>query len=96
MTPPAGDRVPPPTGAVDLDAVLAGVLEERQADVAAWLGDEPGSWGRLAGQGVLAARRALGRGLSDGERRVVWQRLWDRLMELKRAADGDAATGTSE
>ena len=93
VTPPAGDRAPPPGGPVDLDAVLAAVLAERQADVAAWLRDEPGSWGRLAGQGVLAARRALGRGLGDAERRVVWQRLWDRLMELKRAADGDSAPG---
>ena len=94
VTPPAGDRVPSPTGAVDLDAVLAAVLVERQADLVAWLRDEPGSWGRLAGQGVLAARRALGRGLTDGERRVVWQRLWDRLMELKREADGDATPDT--
>ncbi len=93
VTPPAGDRPPLPTGAVDLDAVLTRVLEERQADVSAWLRDEPGSWGRLAGQGVLAARRALGRGLADAERRVVWQRLWDRLMELKSEADGDAAPG---
>ena len=91
MTPPPGDGVPPPAGAVDLDAVLAAVLAERQADVAAWLRDEPGSWGRLAGQGVLATRRALGRGLTELERRIVWQRLWDRLMELKVAADGDAA-----
>ena len=83
MTPPA----------VDLDAVLATVLAERQADLAAWLRDEPGSWGRLAGHGVLAARRALGRGLTDAERRVVWQRLWDCLMELKSEADGDAAPG---
>ena len=59
VTPPTGDRPPSPTGAVDLDAVLAAALAERQADVAAWLRDEPGSWGRLAGQGVLAARRAL-------------------------------------
>ena len=93
MTPPAGDGGPPSSGAVDLDAVLAAVLAERQADVAAWLRDEPGSWGRLAGQGVLAARRALGRGLGDAERRIVWQCLWDRLQELKRAADSDAAPG---
>ena len=93
VTPPAGDRPHSPTGAVDLDAVLAAVLAERQADLAAWLRDEPGSWGRLAGQGVLAARRALGRGLTDTERRVVWQCLWDRLMELKSEADSDAAPG---
>ncbi len=93
MTPPAGDGAPPAGDPVDLDAVLAAVLAERQADVAAWLRDEPGSWGRLAGQGVLAARRALERGRADAERRVVWQRLWDRLMELKREAGGDAAPG---
>ena len=77
----------PPGDAVDLDAVLSRVLEERRADVAAWLRDEPGSWGRLAGQGVLAARTALGRRLTERERRIVWQRLWDLLTELRRAQE---------
>lgn len=63
----------------DLDAILSAVLREQTATVAAWRRDEPGSWGALAGHAVLAARRALGRRLTDAERRVVWQQLWDRL-----------------
>lgn len=72
---------------IDLDTVLASVLAEQAATVDAWLRDEPGSWGALAGQAVLAARRALGRRLTEPERRIVWQALWDRLCE--RRATGD-------
>jgi hypothetical protein len=71
---------------IDLDTVLASVLTEQAATVDAWLRDEPGSWGALAGQAVLAARRALGRRLTETERRIVWQALWDRLGE-RRATD---------
>jgi hypothetical protein len=64
---------------LDLDAILQPVLAEQAATVAAWLRDEPGSWGALAGQAILATRRALARSLSDAERRIVWQAMWDRL-----------------
>ena len=73
---------------LDLDAILSTVLDTHAVTVAAWLRDEPGSWGALAGQAIVATRRALGRGLSEGERRVVWQALWDRLCE-RRALGGE-------
>ena len=69
---------------LDLDAILNSVLAEHAATVDAWLRDEPGSWGALAGQAILATRRALRRSLSDAERRIVWQAMWDRLGAIKR------------
>lgn len=69
----------PPLAEIDLDSTLASVLVANAETVAAWLRDEPGAWGALAGQAVLAARNALGRRLTQEERRVVWQALWDRL-----------------
>jgi hypothetical protein len=69
---------------LDLDAILTAVLDAHAATVAAWTRDEPGSWGALAGQAVVATRRALGRSLSEGERRVVWQALWDQLVAIRR------------
>jgi len=67
----------------DLDAILVATVIEHDRLVAAWLRDEPGSWGALAGQAIIATRRALGRGLTDAERRLVWQRLWERLVLLR-------------
>ena len=57
------------------------VLSEHPEQVDAWLADLPGAWGFLAGQAVLAERRRLGRSLTDGERRAVWQALWDLLTQ---------------
>ena len=73
--------MPPPD--FDLDAILFATLTEQAGLVAAWLRDEPGSWGALAGQAIIATRRALGRSLSDAERRIVWQTLWDHLALLR-------------
>jgi hypothetical protein len=69
---------------LDFNVILGTVVEEHPTTVAAWLRDEPGSWGALAGQAVLATRRALGRSLSDAERRIVWQAMWDRLGAIRR------------
>ena len=69
---------------LDLDPILTAVLAEREELVTAWLLDQPGSWGALAAQAILATRRALGRSLSDAERRIVWRALWDRLTLLRR------------
>jgi len=44
-----------------------------------WTENQPGAWGYLAGQGILAYRRKLGRRLSDGERHALWQALWFEL-----------------
>lgn len=62
---------------------LTAVLEAHADKVQAWLANEPGAWGFLAGQAVLAERRRLGRGLTEPERRIVWQALWDRLTALR-------------
>ena len=40
---------------LDLTAILATVIAEHTGLVAAWLRDEPGSWGALAAQAILAA-----------------------------------------
>ncbi len=77
-----------PLDGIDLDAVLAPILAEERTTVEAWLRDEPGSWGALAGRAILAARVALGRRLTDAERRVVWQAMWDRLVRVRGAEWG--------
>ena len=66
-----------------LDPVLRQVLGENQEKTLAWIRIEPGAWGYLAGQGVTATRRQLGRQLTDAERRMVWSRLWWWLEQLK-------------
>ncbi len=71
-----------------LDTLLIAVMEERRDQVRAWLRDEPGSWGYLAGQGVLAWRRQLGRPLTDSERRLVWRHFWRLLSYLKQEMPG--------
>ncbi len=71
-------------GDLDLDAILGTVLSEQAATVVAWQRDVPGSWGALAARSVLATRQALGRSLTDAERRIIWQALWDRLGTVPR------------
>ena len=66
-----------------MEESLARVIAEHREIVAAWMHDEPGAWGKLAGQAVLAERRRLGRPLTERERRVVWQALWDTLVALR-------------
>ncbi|MBI2321976.1 MAG: hypothetical protein HYU88_07755 [Chloroflexi bacterium] len=39
----------------------------------------PGAFGYFAGRAVGTVRRRAGRDLADGERRLVWQRLWEHL-----------------
>jgi len=68
---------------LDLATLLAAVVAEHAGLVDAWLRDESGSWGALAAQAILANRRALGRSLTDTERRIVWQALWDRLTAIR-------------
>ncbi len=68
---------------LDLATLLAAVIAEHVGLVVAWLRDETGSWGALAAQAILATRRALGRSLTDAERRIVWQVLWDQLTAIR-------------
>jgi hypothetical protein len=63
----------------ELSDVVASVLAAHPAQVARWQRSEPGAWGFLAGQVVLAYRRAVGRSLSDGERRRAWAAAWAAL-----------------
>ena len=73
----------PPLNLETLDPVLRQVLSEHGDKTQAWVRREPGAWGYLAGQGVTAARRHLGRQLTGPERRMVWSRLWWWLEQLK-------------
>jgi hypothetical protein len=66
-----------------LDSLLTGVIRDHKAKVVGWMRDEPGCWGFLAGQAVAACRREVGRPLTDAERRLVWDRLWRFLEEIK-------------
>jgi hypothetical protein len=66
-----------------LDPVLRQVLSDNSEKALAWIRTEQGAWGFLAGQGVVATRRLLGRHLTDAERRMVWSRLWWWLEQLK-------------
>jgi hypothetical protein len=62
-----------------LAAAVAETLARHGEVVARWRRREPGAWGHLAGQGVLAYRRRLGRALTDAERRRVWAGVWAAL-----------------
>ena len=72
-----------------LDPILRQVLNEHGDRVWSWVRNEPGAWGFLAGQGVVATRRHLGRQLADSERRMVWSRLWWWLEQLKLRLEDD-------
>ncbi len=73
----------PPLSLEELDPVLRQLLGDHRDKTLAWMHREPGAWGYLAGQGVAATRRHLGRQLTDPERRMVWSRLWWWLEQLK-------------
>ncbi len=66
---------------LDLDATLRSLLASHAATVAAWRRNEPGAWGALAAQAILATHRALGRKLTERERRVVWEVMWRLLTD---------------
>lgn len=67
--------------------ILAQAVDSTLADNATvvqnWLANEPGSWGKLAGAGVIAYRRLLGRPLTDAERRQIWAALWQALQKQR-------------
>ena len=68
-----------------LTQAISSTLADNSAVVASWLAGEPGSWGRLAGAGVIAYRNLLGRTLTDTERRQVWAALWQALQLRKQS-----------
>jgi len=66
-----------------LDEILIRTLTDNQGHVAGLFRNAPGSWGFLAGQGVLGYKQHLGRSLTDIERRLVWDRLWWWLNQIR-------------
>ena len=66
-----------------IDPILAEVVKGNQDKVVGWMKGEPGAWGFLAGQAVTTIRAQADRGLADGERRLVWSRLWWWLEQVK-------------
>lgn len=62
-----------------LEDAIAEVLTAHPEQVARWQRQEPGAWGFLAGQVVLAYKRRLGRPLSEAERRRAWAAAWAAL-----------------
>jgi hypothetical protein len=71
---------------------IAAVLAAHEERVRAWLRNEPGAWGYLAGQAVLTERRRLGRPLTEPERRAVWQSLWNALLGVRAQLVDDGQT----
>ena len=69
--------------AESLDALLIEVIRDNRDKVVAWINEEPGSWGFLAGRAVLACKEQKGATLTDPERRIVWHRMWELLTLLK-------------
>ena len=67
-----------------IEAAVRRTIEQNPCKVQEWIVDRPGSWGFLAGKAVVDCRQTLGRGLTDRERREVWDRLWQCLEELRR------------
>jgi hypothetical protein len=67
-----------------LAAAVAETIAAHPQAVERWRTNQPGAWGFLAGQGVLAYRARLGRPLSEIERRGLWATLWAAL-ETQRA-----------
>lgn len=68
-----------------LDAAIEGVLSRESALADDVRAGRPKAWGALAALGVIAYREALGRPLSEAERRAAWSALW-RAVTLGRHA----------
>ncbi|MSP79011.1 MAG: hypothetical protein EXR67_05600 [Dehalococcoidia bacterium] len=66
--------------AADIDAAIRETLNAHVSKVLAWQRNEAGSWGFLAGNAVLACKQHIGRSLTDTERRMVWNVLWQQLQ----------------
>jgi Asp-tRNA(Asn)/Glu-tRNA(Gln) amidotransferase B subunit len=75
------------------EEVVAAVIAELIAASPAKLDDyrhgRRGAFGYFAGRTVGGVRRQLGRELAEAERRLVWQRIWERLEALQAAPPGE-------
>lgn len=69
-----------------LEAAVAETLAAHPEAVDRWLANQPGAWGFLSGQGILAYRRRLERQLTESERRRLWTVLWNALEARRRKA----------
>ncbi|MEX2238335.1 MAG: hypothetical protein WEB00_12460 [Dehalococcoidia bacterium] len=67
----------------EIAAAAQQVISAEPDMVCAWQDGEPGSWGFFAGKVVLASKSRLGRPLSEGERRLAWQTMWDLLVATR-------------
>ena len=74
-----------------LGSLLEHVIRENREKAVGWINGEAGCWGFLAGKAVTACRSKAGRSLSDGERRIVWNRLWAFLEQIKEQCKGQAS-----
>jgi len=70
--------------------ILDVVIEENHDSVANWLNNKSGSWGALAGKGIVAVTRAEGRSLTQEEKRVVWHLMWKKLESIKNSSVSSA------
>tara|TARA_Y100000590_G_scaffold45437_2_gene48280 strand:- start:50361 stop:50609 length:249 start_codon:yes stop_codon:yes gene_type:complete len=66
-----------------LNGVVITVISDNQEVVEEWLNNIPGSWGKLAGQAIILAKRSIGRALVEDERLLVWNHLWHHLQKFK-------------
>ena len=66
-----------------LERLLTGVIGDNRGKVTGWMQGQPGCWGFLAGKAINAVKQETGRPLADGERKLVWRRLWWLLEQLK-------------
>jgi hypothetical protein len=69
-----------------LAEAVAETLAAHPDAVERWGVNQSGSWGFLAGQGILAYRARLGRRLTEAERRRLWSALWMELEQGKKRA----------
>lgn len=70
--------------------ILDAVIEENRALVEHWIAGKPGSWGALAGKAIVAVTRHMNKSLTNEEKRIVWQLLWDRLVKIKAQNQNDS------
>ncbi len=71
-----------------LAPLLTRVVREHKEKVVGWMRDEPGCWGFLSGQAVSVCREHAGRSLEEAERKLVWDRLWWLLENIKKEVLG--------
>jgi len=71
----------------DLSPAIIGALQDHPKQVMGWLRNESGCWAILADAAVSSRRAQCGHALADAEVRLVWDRLWWLLDQLKQQSD---------